>query len=214
MPPRIFYHGTRTAFAYSIMRQGFKIGQETHGRNLGNGLYLTARIGFAAEWGPIIIRCRLKRGTRILWHTKADVRTIRYLRKEFGAGILRPNFDTVIPKNKQLTLAEITQLWNFLLERHYPYRLAVRRDSYFKFVQNYPFIYKHLKRHGYDGVGMTAEDWPEIFLFNPSNALALSAHPFIVTNANSGVTSPAIEIGEPFSLAQLYDFQERALRSR
>src|SRR5437870_7108841 len=103
MSDQVFYHGTQRASAYSIMRQGFRVGKETMGRNLGAGLYLTACLGFAAVWGPMVIRCRLRPGTRMLWHTPVDEPTIKYLKKEFGASITRPTFDRVIPRNKQLT---------------------------------------------------------------------------------------------------------------
>lgn len=208
MTARIYYHGTRTLFAYSIMRQGFRIGQEAHGRNLGNGLYLTARIGFAGVWGPIIIRCRLKKGTRILWHTRVDMRTIRYLKKEFGAGITRPNFDTVIPNNKQLTRTQVADLWNYLLTRHYLKVRPARRDSFFKLVENYPFIYKHLKRHGYDGVGMLDAGWPEMLLFNPSNAIPLSAHTFTMTGWRSDWEMENVELELPLSSTRLRELQE------
>ena len=77
MSDQVFYHGTQRASAYSIMQQGFRVGEETMGRNLGAGLYLTARVGFAAVWGPIVIRCALRPGTRILWHMPVDARTIK-----------------------------------------------------------------------------------------------------------------------------------------
>jgi len=97
MTQPIFYHGTRKNVAYSIMQQGFKVSEETSGRNLRAGLYLTPRLDFAALWGPIVIRLRLVAGTRILWHTPIDPHAIRSLKKEFGAGIVKPKFTDLIP---------------------------------------------------------------------------------------------------------------------
>jgi hypothetical protein len=203
MSERIFYHGTHTESAYSIMRQGFKIGEETSGRNLGAGLYLTARVGFAAVWGPIVIRCQLRAGTRILWHTPVDQRTLKYLKKEFGAGITQPNFDKLIPKNKQLTQSELAQLWNYLIDRYYLNARSVQCDFLPKFEHNFPFIYKHLKRCGYHGIGIMHQEWPEMFLFNPSNVIPLSAHSYTSTGWESEWIKDNVTLSEPFTLAEL-----------
>lgn len=207
MSTRIFYHGTQNLSAYLIMRQGFKVGDETSGRNLGAGLYLTGQVGFAAVWGPIVIRCRLVTGTRILWYTPVDSRTIKYLKREFGAGITRPSFDNVIPHNKQLTKSEVAHLWNYLIEHHYLPRRPSRRDYFSKLAQNFPFIYKHLKRHGYDGVGIMEQEWPEMFLFNPSRALPLSAHSYTSTGWRTTWIKENVRLSQPLTLAQLRELQ-------
>lgn len=204
---RVFYHGTQNATGYAIMRQGFKVGAEARGRNLGAGLYLTARVEFAAVWGPIVIRCHLTPGTRILWHTPADLRVIRYLKKEFGAHITQPNFTKLLPRNKQLTKSEIAHLWNYLLHRHYTGPRSSRRDLFRKLTDNYPFLYKHLKRHGYDGFGIMLEDWPEMFLFNPSNAVPLSAHSFTSDGWRSTWIKHDVKLSPPLTLAQLRELQ-------
>ncbi len=212
MSARIFYHGTHYQAAYSILRQGFKIGAEASGRNLGAGLYLTAQVGFAAVWGPIVIRCQLIAGTRMLWHTPADPRTIRYLKKEFGAEISEPHFDKVIPHNKQFTRSEIAHLWNYLIKRHY---LAVRpsqRDFFPKLAQHFPFIYKHLKRHGYAGVGIMDPKWPEMFLFNPSNAAPLSAHTCTSAGWRTDWIKDNVTLSAPLTRAQLRELQETERR--
>ena len=214
MRERIFFHGTHKSVAYSIMRQGFKIGQEAAGRNLGAGLYLTTRVGFAAVWGDIILRCKFVRGTRILWHTPIDLAMIRYLKKEFGAGVTEPNFDKVIPHNKQLTRSELAQLWNYLIKRHYMTARSIRRDFLPRFARNFPFIYKHLKRHGYQGVGIAEEEWPEMFLFNPSSAVPLSAHAYSSTGWRSDWIKDNVILSEALTLAQLREIQEKELRAR
>ena len=194
------------------MQQGFRVGEETMGRNLGAGLYLTARVGFAAVWGPIVIRCALRPGTRILWHTPVDERTIRYLKKEFGAGIAQPTFDKLIPRNKQLTRSEVAQLWNHLIDRHYLNARPARRDFFPKLAHNFPSVYKHLKRHGYDGVGMMDEEWPEMFLFNPSSAMPLSAHSYTSTGWRAEWEKENVKLSEPLTLPQLRDLQETEQR--
>ncbi|MEA1981109.1 MAG: hypothetical protein U9N54_09070 [candidate division Zixibacteria bacterium] len=42
--------------------------------------------------------------------------------------------------------------------------------------ESYSRIYDQLKYHGFDGVGFSDSEWPEILLFNPSKANPLSAH--------------------------------------
>lgn len=212
MGARIFYHGTQTESAYSIMQQGFKVGVESSGRNLGAGLYLTANAGFAAAWGPVVIRCRLAPGTRMLWHTPVDMRIIRYLKKEFGAGITQASFDKAIPRNKQLTRSEVAQLWNYLVQRHYLTTRPARRTYLPELARHFPFIYKHLKRHGYDGVGIMDRDWPEMFLFNPSTAVPLSAHSYTSEGWESTWVKDNLKLSGPLTLAQLRELQVQDLR--
>jgi hypothetical protein len=214
MGSRYYYHGTQKVSAHSIMRQGFKIGEESSGRNLGAGLYLSSNVGFAAVWGPILIRCTLRSGTRLLWHTQVDQRTIRHLKKEFGAGITEPNFNTQIPYNKQLTKSEIAHLWNFLLDRHYLKMPPSRRDFFPTLAHNFPFIYKHLRRHGYDGVGIQDDAWPEMFLFNPSNAVPISAHFYTSTGWRDIWVKENVELSEPLTLAELDELQKAERRQQ
>lgn len=211
MSKRIFYHGTQFASAYSIMRQGFRIGAETMGRNLGAGFYLTARVEFAAVWGPIVIRCRLVPGTRILWESPVDVRTIRSLKKEFGAGITQPDFHKLIPANKQLTKSEVAQLWNYLIDRHYLSSRRSRRYPFPKLSRHFPFIYKNLKRHGYDGIGFTNKEWPEMFLFNPSKAVPLSAHSHTSTGWLTTWEKENVKLSPPLPIAELREIHDTAL---
>jgi hypothetical protein len=212
MSQRIFYHGTREHVAYSIMQQGFKVGEETSGRNLRAGLYITPRADFAALWGPIVIRLCLVAGTRILWHTPVDPQTIRSLKKEFGAGIVKPKYTEVIPANKQLTKSEVAHLWNYLIDRYYLEPRSRRRGYFYELADRFPFIYKHLKRHGYDGVAAIHEDWHEMFLFNPSNAVPLSAHSH--TSGGWGATnlSEPLKLSKPLTLEELRVMQETELR--
>jgi hypothetical protein len=206
---RLYYHGTQTATACSIMQQGFKLAEPITGRNLGAGLYLSASPGFAAAWGPVVIRCALKKGTRILWHTPVDQRTIKYLKREFGAGITKPAFHKLIPTNKQLTKSEVAHLWNSLIHRHYLNSRNPRRDFLPRLARAYPFIYKHLRRHGYDGFGIMDEEWPEIFLFNPSNAKPVSAHSHTSTGWRTNWVRENVRLSEALTLDQLDEKQVR-----
>ncbi|MEA1981108.1 MAG: hypothetical protein U9N54_09065 [candidate division Zixibacteria bacterium] len=111
----IYYHGKEERFACSIMTEGFRLGNEGWGNGWGNGLYLSGTLSFASDWGAIIIVCELTKGTRILWHSNYEPNTILYLKKEFGAGIVKPDFWKQIPRNKQLKRKEIISLWNYLI---------------------------------------------------------------------------------------------------
>jgi len=212
MTQRVFYHGTRELVAWSIMRQGFKVGDETSGRNLRAGLYITPRADFAALWGPIVIRLRLVAGTRILWHTPTDAHTIRYLKKEFGAGIIKPKFTELIPANKQLTKSEVAHLWNYLIDRYYLNVRSTRRDPFHKLADRFPFIYKHLKRHGYDGVAAIHGDWHEIFLFNPSNAIPISAHKHTFGGWGGTDKQEKLDLSKPLTDTELREMQEKEHR--
>jgi hypothetical protein len=141
-----------------------------------------------------------------------DRRAIRYLKKEFGAGITQPNFDIQIPANKQLTRSEVAHLWNFLVHRHYLNTRFSQRNLFPKLVQNYPFIYKHLRRHGYDGVGIREDAWPEMFLFNPSNAVPLSAHFYSTEGWRTDWIKANLQLSEPLSLAELKELQKTERR--
>ena len=160
------------------MTQGFRLVESRYGRGLGYGLYLAGSLEFACDWGEIIIICKLISGTRILWHRPPDQRVISYLKREFGKGIARPDFHKVIPGNKRLTRRELTNLWNFLVARHYSGPRRFCRNAIRKFQDQYTFIYEHVRRHGYDGVGFRGEDWPELLIFNPSRVTPVSAHTY------------------------------------
>ena len=88
--PKIYYHGTETRNAYPIMTGGFKLGEISHGRRLGRGLYISTRPDSAVFWSHFItIKCTMQPGTRILWIKEGyDPQIIRQLRREFGQEIL------------------------------------------------------------------------------------------------------------------------------
>ena len=176
---RLYYHGTAERFTYSILTRGFKVGEKRYGRGLGRGLYLSGSLRFACDWGEMIIVCKLGLGTRILWHRPPDQHVISYLKREFGKGIPRPDFYKAIPRNKRLTRRELTNLWNFLVVKHYSSPRRFSRNAIREFQDQHAFIYEHVRRHGYDAVGFEEEDWPELLMFNPSRVTPVSAHTYI-----------------------------------
>ena len=173
---KYLFHGTQERFAYSIMCQGFHLNNEMWGRGWGDGIYLSGTQEFASMWGKIIITCELNKGTRILWHSEYDRRTIFYLRREFGARITRPDFWKDLPTNKQLKKSEIIALWNFLIDKYYEGKRRFGKGRIVFFQQNYSRIYEQLKLHQFDGVGFRDCEWPEILIFNPSSVNPISAH--------------------------------------
>ena len=171
-----FYHGTDEQYAWSIMTRGFTLENERWGRGWGNGVYLSGTDDFASTWGRIIIVCQLQAGTRVLWHGDYNRKVIDSLRREFGKGIVSPEFWKELPSNKQFTRNEIVQLWHYLVDRYYESPRRFRTGRFYRLLKNYSRIYQQLKRHGYHGVGFRSSGWPEILVFNPARVKALSAH--------------------------------------
>ncbi len=149
------------------------------GRGWGNGVYLSGTEEFAGLWGSIILRCELKEGCRLLWHEEYDRNVIAYLKREFGAGILRPDFWRALPRNKQLTRQEIVAVWNYLMKKHYLGRRAYEKGLMHQLQRQYSRIYEQLKRHRFDGVGCREADWPEMLIFNPSMVKPVSVHRYL-----------------------------------
>lgn len=176
MNQRDFYHGTQGYCVHSIMTQGFRLDHEMWGRGWGNGVYLSGTEEFASLWGDVIVRCELKAGSKILWHDDYDRKIVAYLKREFGVGILKPDFWKVLPKNKQLTKPEIIAVWNYLMANHYLGRRVFERGLLRELQQQYSRVYEQLKRHKFDGVGFREVDWPEMLIFNPSMVRPVSVH--------------------------------------
>jgi hypothetical protein len=171
-----FYHGTQNYCVHSIMAQGFRLEYEMWGRGLGHGVYLSGTEEFASLWGDVIVRCELKAGCNILWHDDYDRKIVAYLKREFGAGILKPDFWKVLPKNKQLTKPEIIAVWNYLMANHYLGRRVFEKGLLRELQQQYSRVYEQLKRQKFDGVGYREDDWPEMLIFNPSSVRPVSVH--------------------------------------
>ena len=174
--PVYYYHGTTRAHAYSIMSRGFNLQHEIWGRGWGRGVYLSGTDRFGAMWGEIIIVCELRAGARILWHTEHDPKVIDSMRREFGRQIATPEFWKVLPRNKQLTRRELSNLWWFLMAKHYANRRRFSKRMYQRLAKNYSRLHEQLKRQGYDGVGYRDPVWPEVLVFNPSMIEPVSVH--------------------------------------
>ena len=187
---KIYHHGTDNRLAYAIMTQGFKLGEVRHGRRLGRGLYITQRLESAVFWShPIVIRCKMLPGTRLLWINDGyDRKIIRQLRREFGKEIveLGPQFDQAIPRNKQLTKSELIALCNYNFETRskalWQYglrRQKGKRAQFWNAWEQLSYLREHVRRHGYDGLGdRSFQEWDsdEILMFNPSRLIPISAH--------------------------------------
>jgi len=199
----IFYHGTDEEYAWSIMSHGFRLENERWGRGWGNGVYLSGTDDFASTWGRIIICCRLQTGTRLLWHESYDRKVIDSLRREFGKTIVSPEFWKILPHNKQFTRSEVTQLWHYLVTRHYESPRRFNTGRFERLQKNYSRIYEQLRRHGYDGVGFRDTNWPEMLVFNPARVQPVSAHRW------SRITHHP---GAPIPVGRLKLMQTRAAR--
>ena len=169
------YHGTTASNVYAIAVEGFRIGDIRHGRERGRGLYLSTLSG-AAMWGDYLVKCELAAGTRILWHEEVDRSVIKYLSREFGRGVLSPDFWKVLPANKQLKRTEITALFHHFIHEAYFKTLRKRNKRDDLLRSCFSRIYSELRAHGFDGVCINWPDSPELMLFNPSQAKVLSIH--------------------------------------
>src|SRR5262249_18943363 len=115
---RQFYHGTSALAALCISTEGFWLQDSSRafGQNmLGYGIYVTANLEVAADFGRDIWRVRLAPGTRILWLGEHyDRRIIDSLQREFGKELLAFDFGAAIPPNKHLRRVELIALLNYL----------------------------------------------------------------------------------------------------
>ena len=115
---RVFFHGTRLEDVEAIARQGFRewfqeeeFGRCARGGVLGRGIYVSCNWRTALWYGDALLCVGVRRGTRFLdASVPPDPKCIEYLQREYGREILKKPPWTVLPKNKRLTLAELTAL--------------------------------------------------------------------------------------------------------
>ena len=222
---KIYYHGTETRRAYTIMTQGFKRGTAVHGQRLGRGLYISQQLASARFWShDIVIRCRLQRGTRILWIQEGyDHKIIDHLGKEFGKELLAagPQFHKAIPRNKQLTKRELIALCNYVFEtrqkKSWQYALRARkgkRARYWNAWEELSWLHEHVRRHGYDALGdRSYQTWDsdEILVFNPSRVTPISAHRLQrLFSEDRGVEFEKVIVSPAIDLAQLREISAQA----
>jgi len=199
----IYFHGTDACHVYSIISRGFNLERERWGRGWGNGVYLSGTGNFAATWGKFIIVCKLRKGTRILWHQEYNSKVIQSLQREFGSKITTPEFWKIVPRNKQFTRNEVIHLWHYFMAKYYESKRRFNKRRLERLQNNYSRIYEQLKRHGYDGVGFRDPDWPEILVFNPANVQAVSVHKWNCISRHAGNQIPT---------GQLKHIQVKALK--
>jgi hypothetical protein len=218
-PDKIYYHGTETRNAYAIMTQGFKLGEISKGRRLGRGLYISTRPESAVFWSHFItIKCKMKRGIRILWIKEGyDPKIIRQLRREFGKEILElgPHFAQAIPHNKQLTKSELISLCNYFFEKRYKDRWRYRflypkgkRSRYWDTWEQLSPLHEQARLHDYDALGdRTFQEWDsdEILIFNPSCMTPISAHWMV-----SDKEGDYVRLSPPLLLAELKTISAKA----
>ncbi len=149
-----YYHGTTALSAVCIEVEGFRLLDERvrhWGRGyLGHGIYLSRSLP-TARWfrleGPYVLEVALGPGTKVLRvEGSYDPRRIRSLRREFGRGILSPDFEKAIPRNKELRPRELIDLVNWL------YQSDRRRDRH-GFYEGLRAIRRSVRRTGYSAFG-------------------------------------------------------------
>ena len=216
----IYYHGTEARSLYSIATRGFILGEHTHGRVHGEGLYIGTRPETAGIWArpahdkqQYAVKCRLNEGTRILWRdANYDKKIIRSLEREFGKNISR-NYDfwKYIPPNKQLKSNELIALVS-----HLDY-LQICRNSLWgrnldkwreKKYRNLSRFSKFIRKYGYDALGdRTGRCWDsdDICVYNPSKVTPISFHRIEVTWPHDWDYPKRVDYSHPLSLDELQE---------
>jgi hypothetical protein len=126
----VFYHGTHLDTVERIHQEGFRErfydedgDPSWSGGNLGTGIYITCNWRIALWFGSTLLSVGLQPGTRILDAVvPPDPNILAYLRREFGREIFKKPLLQVIPRNKQLTLPELVNLFR------YQYRMTWEKD--------------------------------------------------------------------------------------
>lgn len=159
----IFFHGTRALDCNSIKQDGFKAGTHDEGRwvpawgLLGNGVYISCNWRTALWFGPTLLRVKTKPGIRILnIADEVDSHVLTYLKREFGAAILKQPPFKVLPKNKKLTLTEVVALVRYHYSKSYAWvstdgaRISRHKHEHTKLLDG---LRSTLIRYGYHGYG-------------------------------------------------------------
>ena len=212
---RVYFHGTEPDAARAILREGFRISDLRHGpalrngRSAGAGVYVASKLESAANWGSVIIDCRLAEGTRILRvDEEYDVRVIERLRRRFGRDLFEPDMrvDRALPRNKELTRAELLELCCFLRARNgRMLRRAWRSPRSWGYLnKRRPLLAVDrlnvlLRRHQLDAVGDVATrfwDSDELVVFNASRLEPICARAVLGTKEDARGFITSVELGE------------------
>jgi len=212
----IVYHGTREEYAYSLMKEGFRLDNIVYGRGAGNGVYTSRYKSFAAYWGDVLIVCELKESIRLVQYDTYDPKIIDSLTREFGAAIKKPDFWKILPRNKQFKKHEIVELWRYYM-KHY-FRHQKNDKNYPILMKNLTYIYTQLRYHQFDGFEIPDTDWPEMVVFNPAHIRPLSAHTILHNNRYENDDDftdslhPSLRLSEALSLDELKEIQDSAIK--
>lgn len=187
-----FFHGCRTPEDASlILKEGLRLkhfveeegecfdpgltGNKTQrrippkfllGGALGSGVYVTRDYELARMYGSSVFRLRPVAGTRIvLLGGPADMKVISQLKREFGKDILRPrtSLHKTLPRNKQLTRAELIELTRYHFFREYEHRYEERATVHVSAVRECIHL---MRRYQIDAVGHPG-DINGIVVFHP-----------------------------------------------
>ena len=174
----IFYHGTRAPNVEIIRQTGFKAGSHKNGQwvpawgLLGNGIYISCNWRTALWFGRTLLRVKTKPGIKLLnVADEADRHVLSYLKREFGAAILKQPPFKVLPKNKKLTLTEVVALVRYHYSKSYAWvtpdgsRESRHKSEHAKLLNG---LRSTLIHYGYHGFGDPNND-VGIVIFSPDH---------------------------------------------
>lgn len=220
MSNNVYYHGTDARFIHGIATQGFRLGEEWHGRVHGNGLYIATKPETTAYWAEpgvdrhcYAVKCVLQAGIRILWkETDYDKKIIRYLEREFGKKIGKDYaFWKHIPSNKKLSGRELIALVSHLnwmaVSKNWGRRRYKFEDVKRRHMNRFS---KLLRQYGYNALGdrTTTDAWDcdEILVYNPSLVRVLSIHRIDVEWVEDDPVS--VVYSQPLELSEIKKISE------
>jgi len=153
---RVFYHGTYPDVVPLIEAQGLKNGIGGH---LNVGVYVSENWRTASWFGQCLYQVKLRKGTKILdLSTSYDKKTIGYLTREFGKGLIKAENPTkLLPKKKHLTNKELINLMRYFFHKIWSRPVQWKRNTKNVMVKMDDAIHRiyrgSLIRHGYHGYG-------------------------------------------------------------
>ncbi len=169
----IFYHGTHLDTVEHIVHQGFRVwfSDEDGERycsdgNLGTGIYITCNWRTTLWFGSALLRIDLRLGTRLLdASVPPDPNILAYLRHEFGHEILSKPPWQALPRNKQLTLPELINLFRLHYQKTWEKHYGVDREGFSRWprqrnlhAQLLANVRSLLLRDGFHGYGNPDDD--------------------------------------------------------
>jgi hypothetical protein len=196
-----FFHGTMDRSVYSLMLQGFSSSDQMFAVK---GVYLCNLSQIASSWGKFILDCKLKKDALILWYTAFDSKAASCLNSDILMCLLWPEFWEDSPLDLQFKKHEIIAVYNYIIDNCYHGKRrfqGLQGGRLSLFQRKYSPFYKHLKWHGFSGVGFTDEAGSEVLIFEPMDVQPVSAHRWNYRKNN---------ISPPMLLNELKTIQEKA----